>query len=192
MRGKDAIIEITLFAICAYAAMITSEQEGGSSGVLAVVAAGMFVATFAWPYVDDHHSMHNVWHWLEWTGNTLIFLLAGTILGAKFQTSEHLRPVDWGYMFVCYIGVNVARFIVVFSFFPILRRLGNGITWKEAVFMSYGGLRGAVGLAMAMAVALNDKFHGADGERFLFHVGGMALLTLAINGGVDGASGNKK
>jgi len=46
-------------------------------GVLAVVAAGIFVATFTWPYVDDHHSMHNVWHWIEWVGNTLIFLLAG-------------------------------------------------------------------------------------------------------------------
>ena len=40
MRGKDAIVEITIFAICAYASMIASEQEGGASGVLAVVAAG--------------------------------------------------------------------------------------------------------------------------------------------------------
>jgi NhaP-type Na+/H+ or K+/H+ antiporter len=45
MHGKDAIIEITLFAICAYASMIASEQEGGASGVLAVVSAGIFVAT---------------------------------------------------------------------------------------------------------------------------------------------------
>ena len=143
---------------------------------------GIFVATFAWPYVDDHHSMHNVWHWLEWTGNTLIFLLAGTILGAKFESSESIRAVDWGYMFLNYLAVNVARFVVIFLFFPLYSRMGNGVTWQEAVFMGWGGLRGAVGLAMAMSVALTDKFHGADGERFLFHVGGMALLTLIING----------
>jgi len=32
MRGKNSTIEITLFFICAYAAMIASEQEGGASG----------------------------------------------------------------------------------------------------------------------------------------------------------------
>ena len=187
MHGRDAIIEITLFVVAAYASMIASEQEGGASGVLAVVAAGIFVATFAWPYVDDHHSMHNVWHWLEWTGNTLIFLLAGTILGSQYLASENIRPVDWGYMFLSYLAVNAARFCVIFLFFPLLSRMGKGITWQEAFFMSWGGLRGAVGLAMAMGVANNDKFKGADGERYLFHVGGMAFLTLIING-TTGAS----
>eukprot|EP00227_Mantoniella_beaufortii_P003899 CAMPEP_0197607832 /NCGR_PEP_ID=MMETSP1326-20131121/47889_1 /TAXON_ID=1155430 /ORGANISM="Genus nov. species nov., Strain RCC2288" /LENGTH=858 /DNA_ID=CAMNT_0043175941 /DNA_START=220 /DNA_END=2796 /DNA_ORIENTATION=+ len=182
MRGKDATIEITLFFIAAYAAMIASEQEGGASGVLAVVAAGIFVATFAWPYVDDHHSMHHVWHWLEWVGNTLIFLLAGTILGAKFHDTESIRAVDWGYMFLNWVAINVARFVVVAALFPFLRNMGSGLTWQEAVFMAWGGLRGAVGLAMAIAVAHTPQFHGADGERFLFHVGGMALLTLVING----------
>jgi|AntAceMinimDraft_5_1070358.scaffolds.fasta_scaffold48066_1 NhaP-type Na+/H+ or K+/H+ antiporter len=187
MRGKNPVIETTLFVIVAYASMIGSEQEGGASGVLAVVAAGIFVATFAWPYVDDPHSMHNVWDWLEWIGNTLIFLLAGTIMGTRHYTSESIRAVDWAYMFLNYLAVNVARFVVIFLFFPLISRMGNGITWREAVFMSWGGLRGAVGLAMAMAVALTDKFHGADGERFLFHVGGMALLTLVINGSTGAA-----
>lgn len=48
--------------------------------------------------------------------------------------------------------------------------------------MSYGGLRGAVGLALAIAVKATPMFSPAFGERFVFHIGGMALLTLVING----------
>jgi len=40
-------------------------------------------------------------------------LLTGTILGAKFQKSESIRPVDWGYMFLNWFAINIARFIVV-------------------------------------------------------------------------------
>ena len=42
----------------------------------------MFVRTFA-RYVDDPHAMHNVWHWIEFVGNTLVFTLAGCILGIR-------------------------------------------------------------------------------------------------------------
>jgi NhaP-type Na+/H+ or K+/H+ antiporter len=70
------------------------------------------------------------------------------------------NPIDWGYMFLNYLAVNVARFVVVFLFLPLISRMGNGVTWQEAIFMSWGGLRGAVGLALAMSVALNEKFHG--------------------------------
>lgn len=48
--------------------------------------------------------------------------------------------------------------------------------------MGYGGLRGAVGLALAIAVTHTPGFSQADGERYLFHIGGVAALTLLING----------
>ena len=82
-----------------------------------------------------------------------------------------------------WFAINIARFIVVFALFPFLRKMGSGLTWQEAVFMGWGGLRGAVGLAMAIAVAHTDQFHGEDGERFLFHVGTVwrALLTTSSN-----------
>ena len=52
-------------------------------------------------------------------------------------------------------------------FYPCLSRLGYGFTVKEAVLVSYGGLRGAVGLALAMVVhndaALKAKIGGKPG-----------------------------
>ena len=39
---------------------------------------------------------------------------------------------------------------------PLLKRIGYGLTWQNGVVMVWGGLRGAVGLALALIV-LHDK-----------------------------------
>jgi len=186
MAGKDSVIEATVFFLVAYAGMVCAEQEGGASGVLSVVGAGTVMATYAWPYIDDIHSLHNVWEWLEWMGNTLIFFLAGTILGVTFCESSNISAGDWLLLLLNYAAVNVARGVVIAVFFPVLRLLGYGLSPAEAAFMAFGGLRGAVGVAMAIAVAHTAQFEGADGERMLFHVGGIAALTLIINGSLGG------
>ena len=41
----------------------------------------MVMASSMWPKVCDHATMSHVWHTMEYVGNTLIFLLAGLIVG---------------------------------------------------------------------------------------------------------------
>jgi len=83
-----------------------------------------------------------------------------------------------------YLACLVIRSIMIAVLFPILSRLGYGITVKEAVVMAWGGLRGAVGLALAMIVrtTLKDTAYAADGERVMLHTGIVASLTLMVNG----------
>jgi NhaP-type Na+/H+ or K+/H+ antiporter len=44
-----------------------------------------------------------------------------------------------------YVLVNVARAAAVLLCYPILSRGAYGINWRQAVLLSYAGLRGAVG-----------------------------------------------
>ena len=44
---------------------------------------------------------------------------------------------------------------------PVLARIGYGLTWQNAVILCWGGLRGAVGLALALQVALDYKSVGS-------------------------------
>ena len=44
------------------------------------------------------------------------------------------------------------RLVVIILLYPILRRTGYGINWKTALVMLWGGLRGAVGLALALGI----------------------------------------
>ena len=54
------------------------------------------------------------------------------------------------------------------TFSPILMRIGYGLSWQNAVVSAWGGLRGAVGLALALQVYLDHPLvggkvrHGTD------------------------------
>ena len=60
------------------------------------------------------------------------------------------------------------------------------MTTNELIVVWWGGLRGAVGLALAMIVSITcDTSNDASllaGQRILFQTGGIAFLTLTING----------
>jgi len=98
---------------------------------------------------------------------------------------------DWGYLILLYILLHVIRAFLFVSVYPITSRIGLKTNWPETVFQIYGGLRGAVGIALAIAID-NEVREVQDGVNFseqanwvsqLYQmVGGVALLTLAING----------
>lgn len=51
---------------------------------------------------------------------------------------------------------------------PFLCRLGYGLQWQDAVVMTWGGLRGAVGLALALSVARNPYIEHPEVRRGYF------------------------
>ena len=71
-----------------------------------------------------------------------------------------------GYGILLFIACIAIRFMSIFFHFPALRRLGYGMTWQEAVVISWSGLRGAIGLALALLVNLD----GALDEAFRYQV----------------------
>jgi hypothetical protein len=78
------------------------------------------------------------------------------------------------------------RGFMVILFFPILSRMGYELDWRDGFMLTWGGLRGALGLALALDVDITFKSISEEdkvmGSRVLFHVGGFAMLTLLING----------
>jgi len=51
---------------------------------------------------------------------------------------------------------------------------------------SYAGLRGAVGLALALIVKASPKIDSYTKDILLYHTGGIAVLTLLINAPTTG------
>jgi NhaP-type Na+/H+ or K+/H+ antiporter len=87
-------------------------------------------------------------------------------------------------LLILYVGVHITRAIVVLVLYPFLNRSGYGLNFKEAVILVFSGLRGAVGLAMAMMVEgeQNQPLDHDLRSRIAFHVSGIALLTMTLNG----------
>jgi len=191
----DTTIQIAACLCTAYLTFYIGDHIVGVSGVLATVVSGVVVSALAWPLFNDKETMKHVWHMFEWIGNTLIFVLAGLVIGSNIATHmQYIRGVDFLWLLVLYAFMNAIRFLMVFMFFPGLKQCGYGLDCRETIIMAYGGLRGAVGLALALDVSLenwNKTGEPLGGAAFpsliVFHVGGIAVLTVLING-VTGAT----
>lgn len=83
-----------------------------------------------------------------------IFALSGLIIWEKLHGSEDALEQLFG-LFIMYLFLHLVRFSMVFGFRGLAgleHRHGYGVGTKEGLVMVYSGLRGAVGLALAMEV----------------------------------------
>lgn len=189
LSHSSSMIQITLTLCCAYWSFIFVEGVLKLSGVLATVASSLVLAHHMWPYVVSEESMHHVWHTFESLGNTIVFFLAGSITG--FIVVD-IDPIDWLNLVVIYCVLFAIRACLIFGSRHLLQMLHADrlpVTWQDATLMTWGGLRGAVGLALAIQVN-KGRAPNADGEpqidqkdaeRLLFFVSGIAFMTTLIN-----------
>ena len=57
------------------------------------------------PIILNRETMHNIWSFIEWVGNTTIFLLAGLIIGHRVLGD--VQSIDWMYMLLLYVDRGV-------------------------------------------------------------------------------------
>lgn len=184
---SDALVEVSITLVATYAVFYLSEVWLGVSGVLAVVTFGLYMSARGKYAIstDVEHSMHSFLSELSYICNTVIFLLAGVVVYEKMAYEDHdvfVDPTNWAYLFINYFLIHVLRALAVFVCFPFLREMGYGVSTKECWMMVYGGLRGAVGLALALLVSLESGIPKLDQDLIAFHVAGIVFLTLVING----------
>ena len=77
----DVTIQVALTVVAAYMCFYVAEGVLQVSGVLAVVTMGVLLAATFWPLVCSRSTMENVWHTFEWLLNTVLFQLAGLVIG---------------------------------------------------------------------------------------------------------------
>ena len=183
---NDVSSEITVTVVAAYGAFTIAELCH-SSGVLAMVVAGLYMSFYGIGAFSPRivESLHSFWGMLGYLTNTLIFFISGLITAQKALVSDYIHGNDYLHLFALYIVLNVIRFIMVICLYPVLRSGPYGIDWKQAAVLVYGGLRGAVGLTLALLINLepaNPLLTQENQDRILFHTAGIVFLTLIING----------
>lgn len=132
-----------------------------------------------------------MWPQAEYCLNTLLFTLGGVIWASiSFEDVQtyQIQAMDFGWLFVLYLLVMVIRFIQVGVLYPIFSRIGLKSNWREATFLAYGGLRGAVGVALGLQL-IRTVMQNTENYEYRklttilqFMGGGVTLLTLSING----------
>jgi NhaP-type Na+/H+ or K+/H+ antiporter len=182
LSGDDVTIQIVITVCVAYLVFYVAQFQCEMSGVLACCGAGCVFAYLAPPLILEHETMHNVWGFMEWFANTLIFLLSGLIIGSETQTN--ITTIDWLYVFILYIFLLIIRCVIIWILFPALKNIGLKCSKKDAIFMAWSGLRGALGMTLSLIVYSNRDdldMSKDDANKVFFYVGGIASLTLIIN-----------
>lgn len=185
---NDIMVDISITVFASYLVFLVSQFQADSSGVLAVLTLGACLSqrTKAIMACNIEHNLEAVWSLLTYVANTLVFLLAGDIIARKLlENRDKLSSNDLLYGIMLYLFVMLIRFGTNTVLFPALRRTGYGIDWSSFCVMSWGGLRGAVSLALALALdesaGENKGVSEKQGSLIVLHTGVVVILTLVLN-----------
>jgi monovalent cation:H+ antiporter, CPA1 family len=179
----DRLAEGTLTVALAYLVFIAAERLFHVSGVVAVMAAGLTVNGFGRTRIAPYNwaFLGNLWQQIAFWAHSLVFLLA-SILVPKLLFELHLR--DLALLGVLVVAAFAARLAVLFLLLPILTlsRLMQPISTAYKLAITWGGLRGALTLVLALSVT-EDATLPDEVRRFVAVLAtGLVLFTLLVNG----------
>ncbi len=166
----NSLITTTLTTVLAFGSYIIAEQFH-VSGVLAVVAAGIVSGNLGPQRMapTTRILVFNFWEYAAFLANSFVFLLIG------LQIDLNLLLTDWKAILWAILAVLVARAASIYG----LSWIGGGIPTKYKHVLYWGGLRGAISLALAMSLPASLGEQGTLIRSMAF---GVVLFTLLVQG----------
>ncbi|MBY5970715.1 cation:proton antiporter [Ferrimonas balearica] len=183
MFGRHELAQISISVSLPYLAYIGAEQSVGASGVIAVVAAGLTL-NLAGPGrlpPQAWTNLRELWDVLAHWAGALIFILAALLVP---RLLEEVRIEDFVQVAVVILAAIFARALILFVLLPLLSalKLSPKVEQPYRVAILWGGLRGAVTLALALAVT--ESFRVPDDVQRVVGIlaTGFTLFTLLAQG----------
>jgi CPA1 family monovalent cation:H+ antiporter len=180
--GDEPLIHITLTLTTAYGAFIVADHFLQASGIMAVLGAGVTIGYYGPGRFKQRvkEYLNIFWEDAAFVANSLIFLMLG--LSEKvFLTHVHANAAGLLVPVLIVIAVVMfARTTVVFGLTPLLNLVPGAapISGAYRLVMFWGGLRGAVAIALAMSLPPHFPYRWQIID-FTF---GVTLFTLLVNG----------
>jgi len=181
--GGSRLAEATLSLALPYVAYLLAEDLFGVSGVVAVVSAGLTEGAIARVRLapDNWRYLERVWEQTGFWASSLIFVSASTLV-PRLLTGGHLE--DSWLLLVAIAAALASRVAVLFGLLPLLSafRLSQRVSATYKLAITWGGLRGAVTLALALAVTENNRIDPSVRNAVAVLATGFVLFTLLVNG----------
>lgn len=174
--------EITVTLALAYLSYALAEAVFGVSGVVSVVSAALFVGSYGRTRVDAETwtVLIDVWHQVSYWASGLVFLLAAMAIPQLVST---IGWDDAAYLAVMIVTAFAARGAVLMIFFPMIARfrLGQRLSNGYMIAIWWGGVRGALTLALALAVTEHPEIDEDTRTLVATLATGFVLFTLFVN-----------
>lgn len=173
----DHLLETTITLALAFGSYLAAEQIH-VSGILAVVAAGILVGDIGLQNTSPTTklSLLGFWELLSFVVNAFVFLLIGlrTDIGLM---ADNIAPI-----LVAVVTILLVRALIVYgtSFAQNKVSATKYLPLNVQHTMYWGGLRGAVSLALALTLPFS--FESEVAEVLLMMTFGVVLFTLLVQG----------
>ncbi|HUA15146.1 MAG TPA: cation:proton antiporter [Verrucomicrobiae bacterium] len=170
----DPEVEITLTTIAAYGSYLLAYRLH-LSGILATAAAGLMVGNLGSRRGMSERTraaLVSFWEYLSFVMNSLIFLL----IGLEVHIDALAR--SWRPILFAILAVVIGRAISVYLLIPASNQLAERIPARWQNVIVWGGLRGA--LALALALSLDPSF--PDRSEVLDITYGVVIFSILIQG----------
>lgn len=158
-------------------------EQLSASGVIGVVAAGLTINLHMTSRFTPSFNaqLRDIWELLSHWAGSLIFILAAIFIP---RLLSNFIPFDIVLIAVVVIAALVARAIILFGLLPLLAlaRLSPRIEPRYCFAILWGGLRGAVTLALALAVTENRYIPNEVKHQVGILATGFTLFTLIVQG----------
>lgn len=191
LRAVDnPLVETTTTLALAYGSYVIAEAFGSIiglehfhfSGILAVVAAGLMVGNIGLANTSPSTrlTLENFWELLAFLVNSFIFLFIGIKIHlTEFNSENVLKNIG-----IAIFAVLITRLIVVYglNFVHNILKPARKIPFSFSHVSFWGGLRGAISLALALTFAGSGAFSEEVSDSVRFMTFGVVLFTLLIQG----------
>lgn len=170
----DVLIETALTLVLAYGSYLVADHLH-LSGMSSVLVAGLVVGNHGLPnrvHPEIRVSIQRFWEFAAFLANSLLFILMGV------KAVSLMKLFRWPQDLILTVIILVCRAIVVFLFLALSRRRNGRIPIRWQVVLTWGGLRGAVSVALALSLPSKLPYQAA----LLGAVYATTLLTLLIQG----------
>jgi CPA1 family monovalent cation:H+ antiporter len=147
-RTDDHLVEIAVTTVAAYASFILAE-EVHASGVLSTLTAGMIIGSLGQRgsiTQKGQEAAESFWEFAGFVANSIIFLLIGSDL-ATWRSHGMASLIFW-----TIVASFAGRAIAVYLGCVPLRSTTSAVPRTVQHLLFWGGLRGALGLALALGL----------------------------------------
>jgi len=145
-RTEDPLVEITFTTVAAYGSFLLAEHLQ-FSGVLATLVAGLMLGNIPTNSVTQvgREAIQSFWDYAAFVANSLVFLLIGIRVGQQHFQGGFSVPIAIAL-------VLLARAVAVYPCCSLFSGTTLRVSIRHQHVLFWGGLRGALALALALAL----------------------------------------